>query len=704
MRFVRMELNNWRSFLGLHQIEFAGWDSCNVTVLVGQNGAGKTALLNAFTWVLFGETTAGFRRPDDLFNHTALSLIKVGTVDKMFVKICFDHEGEQYVVTRSISAERAHNHEPPTVGPTKFSATVRNKTGVTEAVDQEKINAVLPPGLHPFFFFPAENIGKDIDQNDAASIRASMSRAIDVLLDIERYDNALKIISKTLTKHLKTPKNTPKDATIMAAEEEMNDARERWESTEQRKKKLPGIIEKAQRAVDKLNQALEESDAHRGAVEEMNKVKDEIYRENDNIERIRDGQVLAINSACGIVFGKEIFVDAKAALDVAHKEGKIPPKVSSGLLDELIDVRQKCICGRELGKCELGELKSLRSITLEDSIAEIASDLRGRLPLLIETDDGSVDKSVANEILELDKEANDAERRLLALKQRLKKLIDDQPEISHGDPGKTREAWQQQEKRLLRLQEELTDISKELPDLELAKRNAEKKYGAALNRQTKTKAIGEARGLLTSVEETLSKIQEIVRTCARKDVERAMNDFYTPLLLKNYCVRLTDDFRYEIVDESTSRTVGASSSEVALATFAFVGAIAALMPSYARLERLLPAGDGKSVGSLRADKANAYPVVLDAPYSPFGKEYGDQFSKVLPDLLPQSVLIVREDQLEYINSMIDDTRVGSAYVLQLQTGSAESKELVWQNKKYGYVINIEGQVASHTKITPLPVG
>lgn len=701
MRFLEMELKNWRSFLGLYKIDFANDDSRNITVFVGQNGSGKTALLNAFTWVLFGETTAGFRRPDDLFNHTALSLISEGAVDNMFVKLIFDHDGAKYEVTRSLEAERVKDKKYPVISPVKFSATKRK--GTTEAIDQERINAILPPGLHPFFFFPSENIGKDIDQNDAASIRASMSRAIDVLLGIERYDNALKIISRTLTKHLKSPSNTPKDATIIAAEDEMNNARQEWEAADKRKRELPGIIDRTQRVVDKLNEALEQSDAHSGAVEKMNKITSEISSENDNIERIRGDQVQAINRSCAALLSKEIFTDAKAALDIAHKEGKIPPKVSAGLLDELINVRQKCICGRKLGEIERIELKSLRSFTLEDAIAEIASDLRGRLPLLIETDEGSVDKSLADKILGFEKEALVAERNLLSLKQKKKKLIDEQPEVSFSDPGKTREAWQKQHRRLAFLQEELKQISKELPELELVKKNVEKKYRAALQRQANTQAIGEARGLLTSVEETLTKIQEIVRTCAKKDVERAMNDFYTPLLLKNYCVSLTDDFRYEIVDFTTSRTVGASSSEVALATFAFVGAIAALMPSYARLEQLLPAGDGKSVGSLRADAANAYPVVLDAPYSPFGKEYADQFSQALPNLLPQSVIIVREDQLEYVNAMLDGKRVGASYVLQLHSGGAEDKDLLWQNNKYGYVININSDEASHTKLTRLPV-
>jgi DNA sulfur modification protein DndD len=697
-----MELKNWRSFLGTHQIDFAIDGARNITVLVGQNGAGKTALLNAFTWVLFAETTTGFRRPNDLFNHAALETIEDGSANDMYVSLEFDHDGAKYIVKRSLKAERAQPAGTVTIGETKLSAVLK-KGGMTETIDQDKINAVLPSGLHPFFFFPAENIGKDIDQNDAASIRASMSRAIDVLLGIERYDNALKIISRALTTHLKSPHNAPKDAIISVAEEEMKTAREAWDKAEKRKKELPKIIEKAHQLAEELSHQLEASDAFSDAANEMNKIKAGILLEQETINRTKQDEISAINRNCAVVFGNKIFTDAKTVLDIAHKDGKIPPRVSAGLLDELINDREKCICGRGLGNCERQELESLRSCTLEDAISEVASDLRGRLPLLIENDEGSIDKLAADEILQYDKEAVQADSRRVKLELRRKELIYQQPEISHSDPAKIREAWQKQEKSLLIYQQEQKQLAKDLPVFEQAKKDTEKRYQKALNKQSKAKSVGKARGLLSTVEETLSTIQAAVRACARRDVERAMNDFYTPFLFKNYRVSLTEDFHHEIIDESTGRTVGASSSEVALATFAFVGSLAALMPVYARLERLLPAGDGESVGSIRADVANAYPVVLDSPYSPFGKEYAGQFSKALPDLLPQSVIIVREDHLKYVDSLLNDKRVGAAYVLQLHSGHANNKTLTWQNDEFGYVLNISGDEASYTKILSLPV-
>ena len=58
MKLQELQLTNFRQFYGEQLIEFAsGVGDKNITVLHGYNGAGKTALLNAFIWCLYGETT-----------------------------------------------------------------------------------------------------------------------------------------------------------------------------------------------------------------------------------------------------------------------------------------------------------------------------------------------------------------------------------------------------------------------------------------------------------------------------------------------------------------------------------------------------------------------------------------------------------------------------------------------------------------------
>lgn len=57
MRLRQLLINNFRQFYGERELHFPdGIDGRNITVIHGYNGSGKTALLNAFIWCLYGET------------------------------------------------------------------------------------------------------------------------------------------------------------------------------------------------------------------------------------------------------------------------------------------------------------------------------------------------------------------------------------------------------------------------------------------------------------------------------------------------------------------------------------------------------------------------------------------------------------------------------------------------------------------------
>ena len=92
---VRLELQNFLSYgTDAPPLEF---DDFDVACLSGRNGQGKSALLDAITWSVWGEArkSSGKRKPDD-------ELIRIGT-RHMEVTFTFDLEGERYRVTRSFS-------------------------------------------------------------------------------------------------------------------------------------------------------------------------------------------------------------------------------------------------------------------------------------------------------------------------------------------------------------------------------------------------------------------------------------------------------------------------------------------------------------------------------------------------------------------------------------------------------------------------
>lgn len=55
MILEKLVLDNFRQFYGRQEIVFSQSDDKNVTIIHAENGFGKTTLLNAFLWVLYGK-------------------------------------------------------------------------------------------------------------------------------------------------------------------------------------------------------------------------------------------------------------------------------------------------------------------------------------------------------------------------------------------------------------------------------------------------------------------------------------------------------------------------------------------------------------------------------------------------------------------------------------------------------------------------
>ena len=101
MRFTSLRMKNWRSFLGEHVIEFSVDPDRPLTLLFGPNGSGKTALLNAFTWGLYGEFTDGFDYKQRLVSNRALAADEAA---EAVVELAFEHDDVEYVVRRTTTA------------------------------------------------------------------------------------------------------------------------------------------------------------------------------------------------------------------------------------------------------------------------------------------------------------------------------------------------------------------------------------------------------------------------------------------------------------------------------------------------------------------------------------------------------------------------------------------------------------------------
>ncbi len=672
MRLQHLRVHNWRSFPAA-DIDL----SEDITVIVGQNGAGKTALLNAFVWGLYGKTTSGFPRPEDLCNHQARAKLDEGGSTQVEVEVTFRHRECTYKAHRSFSVRRTGpNSEDFEKSEPGFVLSIYPDDDYAQTLSDRDadraVEAILPVGLNPYFFFPAENVGTAAaPDRDAALVKD----AVETILGLKRYDIALAAI-KSAYKHSKLKAKQSDDFALSKAREAAEKARKRHDEATDRLKVLPQAIRDAKRARDAAQAQFERYDGARELIDKRNDLQrdhDEAQRKaNDAVERrhrILDGE-------CFNLFGLKVLDSALSVLDQAKADHKIPPKVSAGLLDELIEDADSCICGTSISDAERQTLSALRSTVVEDTLAEAASNIRARVAEKHGRLRSRPDSEQPHKLLQGAQTAiHDAHARRKTLEDELREFDEQNPIPDWTSPDPS-EAWRTCERKYTELQNEQEDLEARREKLLQARREADRKYSRLTRQQDSSDKIAKARGHLQNIENTIEDLHALFSSRAREDTQRLMNSIARDVFFRNYTIRLTEGFDLDVRQDGVD--VGASSGESAWVTFAFVGALANLIDQYGDLKNMDEAGESELKHGV------GYPLVLDAPFSPFGEEFATQFAERLPTLVPQSVVIIREDQIRHLDPIMTGEASVAAYLLCFHGPRDDvEQKITWGNESWG---------------------
>ena len=158
MKLRRLELENFRQFYGRQGLDFATDPNKNVTLVYGSNGAGKTTILNAFTWGLYGETTPGLAASEWLVNNLVWSEASPGDTVTARVKVEFEDKDHVYELTREQAAKKGKGGERQMLSDGTVTVNVTDSSGQNERIGNPDgaIGSILPKRLHRFAFFDGE--------------------------------------------------------------------------------------------------------------------------------------------------------------------------------------------------------------------------------------------------------------------------------------------------------------------------------------------------------------------------------------------------------------------------------------------------------------------------------------------------------------------------------------------------------------------
>lgn len=653
MLLQSIKLVNFRQFLN-EEIAFAsGEDGKNVTIILGENGTGKTTFAQAFFWCLYGDTEFSDKM---ILNRLVANKLLSGQSAKVSVELVLQHGENTYTITR----EQTYTKDGS--GNTKGANTVfdilrRDKTGNTTTIKptlrEAEIKGILPKELSKYFFFDGERIermSKDISTHKKATDFADAVRSLLGLKGMEKAIQHLNPNSKSsVIGQYESSYDASSNTRIAELTKTIEECNEKIEKLNARIIELDRQIELAQtRKAQKTDELKQYEDG-----EKWQSQKEKLEKEIAAAQRARSNMVKVICSDFTGNIGSflSLWMTQKAMRMLQDRDftGKDIPHMHGDTIEYLLQ-QKVCICGTHLteGSIPYEKVKSLIDFLPPKSLSSNISDFKKaavrrvsgaqQTNLLDQVGEHlSVISQQEDEIINLSEELHAVEQKLSGDDVRAKVRVIN-AEI------------QQCDKVIRSSQGERDKCISDRGDAQGRRERADTRRGelALLDESNKKTEIYKAYAerVYRELVEFYNRSEDEVRT----RLQDTINEIFKQIYEGGLALTIDDKYHISVYADDYRGNVETSTAQSISVIFAFITGIIKM----ARDNRNATNEDDKLLSS------EPYPLVMDAPLSAFDKRRIKTVCTALPEVAEQVVIFIKDTDGDLAEEHMGD-RIGSRH-------------------------------------------
>jgi DNA sulfur modification protein DndD len=652
MILERLVIENFRQYKGRQEIVFSDLRDKNVTIVHAENGFGKTTLLKALLWVLYGKEGLkdDFEKPDSILHEGLAYRAKDPNAVTAMVQLTFKRDNDRYILTRQLSLAQQRLD----AGKTVLSLEVmRDGQTFTEPRPQQRIQAIVPEGISGFLFFNGERINYLAEERNSSQITDAIHQMLGLKLlrttiDDLRHQN---VRGRLRSEQKETTSEEKRELIDRLAGMEA-EAKELAEKRTQTLSNLTAIAADFGIVDAKLeaNQKAHELQTKRIR---LMKERDELGERRDEIAR-RLGKLISEDGYT--LFTSGLIKRGQEIVARLRSEGKIPARVLNSFLQELID-NGTCICKRHLGEGtpEREAVESLLTIAGDQDFNNAVGALDHAIGLI---------EGVAGQTQTQLRQLNTERLQLL---WDIRKCDEEIEEIHQLLGGKDDEEVKHLEDKRKSLQLDRDSQNSALGRID-GQIEVTKDSIAGLENQIrqivdKEEAAAKAQRRVDAVEDCTEILESILKA-ETEDLRPLLNDeidsHFRKIMAKDYWAELTENYTLRIRKriaggdgDETEIDAALSTGERTVTSLVFIASLVALAKRRSEIPTIL-----------RDVAGSAYPVAIDSPFGSLSI-FRDGVARNIPELAPQVLLLVSPEQYNgQVERALNETdRVGKRYYL-----------------------------------------
>lgn len=666
MKIASISIQNFKSYRDHQKLVF-GMDDKYITILEGQMGHGKSNLLNAFYWCLFGQYWDSDKsilindpNPNevDLFNKgELLDNQEDGSSVNLFVEIEFyDNEKNKYTLKRTQSGVYINHswkfEKNSKISLEKIDANTGENKGFSPDEAIGELQKFFPRSLSNYFLFRGENRAQLVKLQG----KQEFQQALRELSKIEMFTRAESHLSSVLDE-LRAELAAQASAEIKRQMDEISTKRESAKNSEEEfKTELNKLIRIEQGKKDEYEHYRNKIKENQTAFELKVKIENEeqqIQELQKQVRALADTKQRDLTKRWAAMAVHLVIESVKKKYEDAVNSKQFPPAISQNVIDKILN-ELTCICGNHFTENSdaYGRIKKLKEIGSGDErlvheVEKLVHEIEGSTKLIAEfpqniNDIDTNSRQILNEIKSKQVIINGYKSKIGSIDFTLEELQKKQDEANE-EYIKTREKIGELKGWIATKQKEFDTLENELKQLEA---KLDKSNLPAIKVELAEKALDAVRDLKKKFENSVYD-----------DLEKFTQENWEVLVYdKLYYekIKLDRDLMYfEVLDRNgqPSRAIMNTGHSILL-VLSFISALIKIAKDVWKEE---------------------FPLVLDAPLSEIGESALPKALMGFGQIFNQTIVILKDGTVNTpIYNQIKN-KVGKRYWIEFDSRKQHSK-------------------------------